>query len=1054
MERKKRRLARLIFILITLMIFTAVGYAGIEDQKRYDSALDHYQKTKNYDQAIKDLNEAIKLKSENPPAYSLLGWCYVKKGRLDLALPQFQKAVELDRDNIPALGGLALCHYAFGKYKEAIEVAKKVELLTSRWINSASFEYFKREDRNLLYDFWSDSYEIIGKASLHLGRFEDAVTNLGNASKSPASWSNIKEIRMYLAQSYYGMKKYEHAQEEYTRILSQDSQFIEALVGRGWASVQRSKFDEAEKDFLAALKINPKHASAIAGMVEVRKYRTTTTKNAWERLYEQEYDKAISAFKEALAKYPNWSILYDGLGWSYYYKGMMSEAEESFDKALKLDPWLPTSLTGRDWALQWKFTDLNAAFSLLNNQQYDKAITAFQEILKDKSGRLPGKELWRVHNGLGWAFYYKRDYGKAGESFKESIKQFPKSSDSLKGLGFTYYAQKQYDLAIRELSQSLIQYGVQADVQTTIGWSYYQKKEYPRAIEAFEKALKIFPSWTDAFYGLGITYHQRGEKEKALSSFRSGIWILPGYMATNELKDIIEKEKTYWPLYDDWGWSYFYQWMFPEAEEYFTIALKKFPDRPGLLRGLGYAQYRLKKYDSAIINLEKSWKLDPKLEPVKEYVTIPNIQGVHFIQSDAQNRIAWSYYFKKDYDKAMAIFKEVATRHPNWANSRAGLAWCYFMKNSYDEAEKEFKEAQKADPNYPDSYNGLNAIAQVRYALANKAWGYYYAGDYDQAIREFKAAMDAKVQLLPEREVSRLPLGIGWSLYWKRDYKAASEEFKKVLAKVSDDFSAHQGMGYIHFQNKDFDQAIAELQASLKSYPGNIDSQSNLGWAYLRKGDYDNSIKAFEVAIKINPSLADPYKGLAWSQWKKGKKVEARDNFAKAIAIYPGYVGDEEFEKTFKGTKEGADLYLKLGWSYYQKGLYKEAKQKFEEVLSQISENPDALSGLGYLSYYQKQYDQAIPYFEKVLVREPSWSNVRAYLAWSYYFKENYKRAKEEFEKIVTAYPNVSSYQSGLGWSLYRLKDIEGARKAFRTSLRLNPYDPSALEGIKVLGQK
>ena len=1044
----------MIFLFIASIIFAGIGCAGMEAQKRYEAGLQHYQKTKNYDQAIMELSEAIKLDPKNAGAYTLLGWSYVKKGKLDLAYPQFKKAVEIDSRNMTALGGLGLYYYTFGKDKEAIEVSRKVRDLAQKAIEDPSFSSFSPEDQKLFYDFHADSQTIIGMASQRLGKFEDAILNLENALKKPASWSDSKDIRLHLAQSLQAAKKYDRALEEYSKVLTLDSKSPDALAGRGWIFIQKSKNDEAEKDFQVILNMQPLNASAAAGLVEVRKYRTAKTKEAWELLAAREYDRSISAFKKALGEHPRWSILHDGLGWSYYWKGMMVEAEESFEKALKLDPGLTTSLLGKDGVAQWRFAPFNATRIFLTTQQYDKAIAGFNDILKDKSARLPRKELWRVYNGLGWACYGKKDYVKAEDSFKESIKQFPKNADSLKGLGFTYFAIKQYDAAIRELGQSLTQYGAQADVQTMIGWAYYQEKDYAKAIEAYEKALKIYPYWTDAFAGLGFSYHAQGEKEKALSSFRSAIQLLPGHLAIKEFKEILKNEKTYWPLYADWGWAYFYAWMFSEAEEKFILALKKFPDRPDLLRGLGYAEYRLKKYDLAISHLEKSWKKDSRLEPVKEYVSILNTPGVYFIQSDAQTRIAWSYYFKKDYDKALAIFKEVVTRQPNWTNPRTGLAWCLFMKEKYEEAEKEFQEAQKADPNYPDAYNGLNATARVRYAPVSKAWNNYYQGDFDQAIKEFKAAMEAKPQLLPQKEVDRLPLAIGWSLYWKKDYKGAFDEFKKVLAKAPEDFSAHQGLGYIHLQNNDFDQAISEFNESLKIYAGNLDVQSNLGWALYKKGDHDKAIKAFEAAVSLNPYLADPYKGLAWSHWKKGNKAQAKESFAKAIAIYPKYVEDEDFENIFKGNKEGIDLYANLGWSYYQKGLFKEAQQKFEQVLAQTQDNAKALNGLAYLSYAQKNYNQAISYFEKVLAKEPSWSSVRADMAWSYYYKENYERARDEFAKIVSAFPDVAPYQSGLGWALYRLKNTEGARQAFKAALKINPYEPSAVEGLKAMGQK
>ncbi len=708
-----RRAFRWMLLLVASMLFGVFGCAGVEAQKKYDAGLQSYEKAKNYDQAIKELKEAIQLDPKNASAQNLLGWCYVKKEKLDLAYPYFKKAVELDSGNISALGGMGLYYYASGKDKEAMETAGKVLMLTTKVLQSEDFLYYSAEGKKFINDFRGDSYSILGMANQRLGKYEEAIRNLEKALEKPASWGDPKDIRLHLAQSLQGAKKYDPAQEEYSKILSGDPKSVEALVGRGWLYIQKAKHDEAEKDFLSALQIQPYQASAAAGLVEVRKERTAKTQEAWDLLANKKYDSAIAAFKKALDQHPRWSILYDGLGWSYYWKGMMREAEESFAKALQVDPELPTSITGKAWVAEWRFAPLNAAWALLNSQQNDKAIDAFNEILQDKSGRLPGADRWRVDNGLGWGFYGKKDFSQAEIAFKESASRYPKNAESRKGLGFTYFATKQFDAAIREWTQSLSQNGAQADVQTMIGWAYYQKKDYAKAKEAYEKALGIYPSWADAFAGLGFTDHALGEKEKALSSFRKVIWLSPRHLAAGEFPEILDREKSYWPLYADWGWAYFHGWMFFEAEEQFTRALKKFPAQADLLRGLGYAEYRLKKFDAAIADLEKSWTLNPKLEPVKEYVSVLNTPGAYLVQSDAQSRIAWSYYFKEDYDKAKAIFGEVIARQPNWTNSRTGLAWCLFMKGKYDEAEKEFKEAQKADPNYPDPTNGLNAVAKA-----------------------------------------------------------------------------------------------------------------------------------------------------------------------------------------------------------------------------------------------------------------------------------------------------------------------------------------------------
>ncbi|MBI4495964.1 MAG: tetratricopeptide repeat protein [Deltaproteobacteria bacterium] len=704
--------------LLLLGFLAGSGCAGMEGHKRYEAGLKHFQKTKDYGQAVKDLQEAIRLDPRYAPAYNLLGWSQVKQGRMDLACPQFRKALELDSKLLAALSGQSLCLYFQGQDEEAISTARRVSEMAKKTIDDFYFPEYSEEDKQFFLDFYADSQNLIGLASQRQGRFEEAAGHLETALKRPASWSNPLEIRLHLAQSLQAAGKFDPALAAYSRILREDPKSAAALIGRGGALLKLSREEEAEKDFLAAGRDASQKTAAEAGLVEVRKRRTARTQPAWDLLAAREYEKAASAFREALGEHPSWSVLHDGLGWSEYWQGRMVEAENSFLEALRLDPSLPTSLSGREWVGRWRLAPLAEAWALLNGGGIDPAISAFQKILQDESGRLPPQERWRGHDGLGWSLYRKGEYAKAEDSFGEALRLFPQSADSKKGLGFVHFARGRYDLAAEEFGKSLLLNGAQADAQSMIGWIFYRQREFSRAAEAFQKALKIHPSWTDAFAGLGFSHHARGEKEKALAFFRRALWLLPGHLATPEFRALLEGEKNYWPLYAHWGWSYFQNWQFPAAEEQFREALKRFPDRPDLLRGFGYAEYRQKKYDPALSHLEKSWRIDPRLEPVKEYVSILNTPGVHFIESDAQSRLAWCHFFKGDYARAETVFREVIARRPAWANPRSGLAWSLHLRKKYEEAEKEFEQARKADPSYPDSYNGLQAVVQVRADLA------------------------------------------------------------------------------------------------------------------------------------------------------------------------------------------------------------------------------------------------------------------------------------------------------------------------------------------------
>jgi len=99
-----------------------------------------------------------------------------------------------------------------------------------------------------------------------------------------------------------------------------------------------------------------------------------------------------------------------------------------------------------------------AAFGLLKDGQYDRAIAAFQKFLV----AYPGSSLAdNAQYWLGEAYYVNKSFPEAQAAFQRVVDKYPQSRkrpDALLKIGFCQYESKQWDLAKATLSQVTTQF--------------------------------------------------------------------------------------------------------------------------------------------------------------------------------------------------------------------------------------------------------------------------------------------------------------------------------------------------------------------------------------------------------------------------------------------------------------------------------------------------------------------------------------------------------------------------------------------------------------------
>jgi tetratricopeptide (TPR) repeat protein len=127
------------------------------------------------------------------------------------------------------------------------------------------------------------------------------------------------------ARTYMAKKQYSEAAEAYTRLSHKDPGNPSYLNFIGIALLQVGKISDARKYFERTTKLNERFAEGYNNL--------GTTYFA-----ENQYEKAVSEYRKALAIEPNSASINANLGYAYFAQNQFPQALQAFEKALSIDP--------------------------------------------------------------------------------------------------------------------------------------------------------------------------------------------------------------------------------------------------------------------------------------------------------------------------------------------------------------------------------------------------------------------------------------------------------------------------------------------------------------------------------------------------------------------------------------------------------------------------------------------------------------------------------------------------------------------------------------------
>jgi tetratricopeptide (TPR) repeat protein len=341
---------------------------GRELSNAYVSRGYHHNIRRDYDRAIADLNEAIRIEPKNVMAYDNRSFSYRQKGEHDRAIADLNEVIRLGHpkksDAHAARGYLFLLK---GEHDRAINDLNEAIRLGAK---SA-----------VVYRSRAVSFTKKGELDRALGDFDEAIRLDQTSARTYYERGEIWRAK----------KEFDRAIADYDQATRLDANYTYAYMARGFAWRGKGNNDRAIADFDQALRLDPKSAAvhrdrgqawaakgendrAIAdydqaiqlGPADSLLYRLRAL--AW--MQKRDFDRAVADYGEAIRVDPKDVIAYRARGIAHREKGEFDAAIADFTAAIRLDPALLAAYAGRGLAhekkgeLERARADFNVSLSL------------------------------------------------------------------------------------------------------------------------------------------------------------------------------------------------------------------------------------------------------------------------------------------------------------------------------------------------------------------------------------------------------------------------------------------------------------------------------------------------------------------------------------------------------------------------------------------------------------------------------------------------------------------------------------------------------------------
>ena len=304
----------------------------------------------------------------------------------------------------------------------------------------------------------------------------------------------------------------------------------------------------------------------------------------------------------------------------------VNEAFEKFKAAVALKPGYTEAL----YECGWCQNDLS---------KYSSAVAYLRK------ARVGWETVPKVHFELGYAFDKQDMIDSAVKSYKRCLELKPDYSGALRQLGYIAYFKDDYALAVGYFNK--YEGAAKEEIKDYQYWhrkgfSFNALKDYTSAKAALLKSLSFKNDYTNTYLELGFACTKlKTQDEEAIAYFKKAIELEPqNHVPYNGIAEVYRDNKKDRDEAMLWynktltvkprerkahygiGYCLNSKGRYEEAINHLKIAIEEETGYTAAYVELGYSYYMTKKFDDALVNLNKAVSLNPKNENARYYATL------------------------------------------------------------------------------------------------------------------------------------------------------------------------------------------------------------------------------------------------------------------------------------------------------------------------------------------------------------------------------------------------------------------------------------------------
>jgi tetratricopeptide (TPR) repeat protein len=820
-----------------------------------------------------------------------------------------------------------------------------------------------------------------------------------------------------------------------------------------------------------------------------------------EHLAQDEYDRAVSAFTEAIKQAPASWAAYEGRGVAYMRTADLDHAEEDFSSAIAHHPAASNSYRERGVVrrqkgdLDFALTDLNRALRL--NQTDAEAICERAHVYREK-GR----------------------FNEALADCRAALSLEPDHAEPRHCRAQVYAEQGKYDLALREataatdLDPENSSYHLErsvahrrlgrhaeadADLERALGVppstahdhcnrgeALLAQKDYHAAIASFTNAARLQPRFGWAYAGRAKAHAELLSWGEAAANYAEAIRLLPG-----EPELLVGRGQAGQQNGDANAAA-----DFARAISGLTRRIKSDPLSPAGWEQRGRAHHLAESPERALADYERALRLDRRCVPAlvgrgQVYLErrdlksaraafdaalavapahIPGLLGravvcnhlgehnrsirdssevIRLNPASAQGYLArgTAFLMRGDLLEAARDLEDALKVNPKSARARGQIGVLLLKKGLHDRAAANFSEAIRHEPKNAELYHG-------------RAQALHLQGKSEQALADINEAMR-----LARSSVNTLVLR-GWIHVSLGANELAWADFERALRIDKRWAPAYEGRAWIHYRRRKKDEALNEfreaLQLGLRSSP----TRHALGLIYLEKHQYADSLGNLDEALRLDPKLHKAYHDRAWVRRLRRDFTGSLADVKAACGLVPGYAdaswlhadyGRRVAEETDALSRDGrnAESYRCRAVAHYHRGAYHEAISDLTALLRLKPKDSAALAERGAARNRVGAHKTAIRDLTEAVRLNCEDAMAFCELALARVQLGYRRQAERDCRKALAIAPGLPAAHYALGRVLAARGKYKEALRAYTAAIRLQPnFAFRALRGRSLAHRK